>query len=432
MAEQFITDIAKLSESTRGILEANAEALGITAEEYLAERGGVNPVTRKYGDSYNPNTDLNDAEYQAAIAGKTGLEVGKALNAAREAKLKTYIAENPDSTETIELGIATGEYDGEGSGTTNGGTGFYTASDGKKFTTSDAFTVYQSGLDEKKANKISAYNLLYDEFDKYGLGTLVSDIRNILVEGSLDPAEFSLKVRGTDAYNKRFAANEARLAKGLRALSPAAYIELEDKYQEVMRQYGLPESYYAKSGTGVQEGFRKLIENDVSNIELEDRIATAQKRVLNANPEVTQAIKQFYPDITNADILAYTLDPKNAIENIKRKVTTAEIGGAALQAGLQTGLSRAEQLRAAGVTKETAQQGFGTIAGGLQRGSQLASIYGEDPYTQQVAETEVFNIAGAQEARKQRQKITGLEKATFGGQTGITSSALTRDRAGGY
>jgi hypothetical protein len=312
------------------------------------------------------------------------------------------------------------------------GTGLYTASDGKTFTNSDSFTIYQSGLDEKKANKVSAYNLLYDEFDKYGLGTLVSDIKNILVEGSLDPAEFSLKVRGTDAYKARFIANEARLSKGLRALSPAAYIALEDQYQEVMRQYGLPESYYAKTGTGVQEGFRKLIENDVSNIELEDRISTAQKRVINANPEVTQAIRQFYPDITNADILAYTLDPKNAIENIKRKVTTAEIGGAAIQSGLQTGLPRAEQLQAAGVTKETAQQGYGTIAGGLQRGSQLASIYGEDPYTQTTAETEVFNIAGAQEARKQRQKITGLEKATFGGQSGISSGALTRDRAGGY
>ena len=319
------------------------------------------------------------------------------------------------------------------------GTGLYTASDGKTFTNSDSFTIYQSGLDEKKANKVSAYNLLYDEFDKYGLGTLVSDIKNILVEGSLDPNEFSLKVRGTDAYKARFIANEARLSKGLRALSPAAYIALEDQYQEVMRQYGLSESYYAKTGTGVQEGFRKLIENDVSNIELEDRISTAQKRVLNANPEVTQAIKQFYPDITNADILAYTLDPKNAIENIKRKVTTAEIGGAAIQAGLgykgdtpEARRARAEELGAAGVTKETAQQGYGTIAGGLQRGSQLASIYGEDPYTQTTAETEVFNIAGAKEARKQRQKITGLERATFGGQSGISSGALARDRAGAY
>jgi hypothetical protein len=326
-----------------------------------------------------------------------------------------------------------------GGGNNSDGTGLYTASDGKTFTDSDSFTIYQSGLDEKKANKVSAYNLLYDEFDKYGLGTLVSDIKNILVEGSLDPAEFSLKVRGTDAYKARFIANEARLSKGLRALSPAAYIALEDQYQEVMRQYGLPESYYAKTGTGVQEGFRKLIENDVSNIELEDRISTAQKRVINANPEVTQAIRQFYPDITNADILAYTLDPKNAIENIKRKVTTAEIGGAAIQAGLgykgdtpEARRARAEELGAAGVTKESAQQGYGTIAGGLQRGSQLASIYGEDPYTQTTAETEVFNIAGAQGARKQRQKITGLEKATFGGQSGISSGALTRDRAGGY
>ena len=57
------------------------------------------------------------------------------------------------------------------------GTGLYTASDGKTFTNSDSFTIYQSGLDEKKANKVSAYNLLYDEFDKYGLGTLVSDIK---------------------------------------------------------------------------------------------------------------------------------------------------------------------------------------------------------------------------------------------------------------
>ena len=261
---------------------------------------------------------------------------------------------------------------------------------------------------------------------------MVSDIKNILVEGSLDPAEFSVKVRGTDAYKARFIANEARLAKGLKALSPAQYIALEDQYQEVMRQYGLPESYYAKSGTGVQEGFRKLIENDVSNIELEDRISTAQKRVINANPEVTQALRQFYPDINNADILAYTLDPKNAIENIKRKVTAAEIGGAAIQSGLQTGVARAEELQRYGVDQAAAEKGFGTIAGGLQRGSQLASIYGENPYTQTTAEQEVFNIAGAQEAAKQRKKLTGLEKATFSGQSGISSGALVRDRAGAY
>jgi len=283
----------------------------------------------------------------------------------------------------------------------------------------------------KKAKGQSAFELLASEFGAFGMGGLVEPLRQFIEEG-ISRDEFVLRLRGTDAYKKRFAANAQRLAKGLRALSEAEYIQNEDAYQNVMRRYGLPESYYTRGEMGRQEGFEKFIVGDVSSVELEDRIQTAQKRVLNANPEVSQALKEFYPEITNADILAYTLDPTNAIENIKRKVTTAEIGGAALQSGLTTGLTRAEQLRAAGVTKDTAQQGFGTIAGGLQRGSQLASIYGEDPYTQTTAEEEVFKIAGAQEARKQRQKITGLEQATFGAKTGISSGALARDRAGAY
>ena len=311
--------------------------------------------------------------------------------------------------------------------------------------TGDVVDVYDDGSTKirKKGNLLavaaenkrlqgqSAYDLLFEQFNQYGMGSLVESLKGFIQEG-LSISEFTLKLRGTDAYKKRFAANAQRVAKGLRALSEAEYISKEDAYQDIMRRYGLPESYYTRGEMGRQEGFEKIIANDISDVELEDRISTAQKRVLNANPEVTQALKQFYPDITNGDILAYTLDPKNAIENIKRKVTAAEIGGAAIQAGLQTGLTRAEQLQAAGITKDTAQQGYGTIAGGLQRGSQLAAIYGESPYTQTTAETEVFNIAGAQEARKQRQKITGLEQATFGAKTGISSSALARDRAGAY
>jgi len=370
--------------------------------EYLkgkATQGLLSALDKKWTDNYNKN------RYEI-LKGK--VTQGIQLTAAEQAESDFLINQGIQGFgNPVTIGITTGTPIGISTGT-------------------------PTGLDETTAGKISAYNLLFDEFDQYDLGFLVSDIKKILLEGSLDPAEFSLKVRGTDAYKTRFAANDARVAKGLKALSPAAYIALEDQYQEVMRQYGLPESYYAKTGTGVQEGFRKLIENDVSNIELEDRISTAQKRVLNANPEVSQALKQFYPDITNGDILAYTLDPKNAIENIKRKVTSAEIGGAAIQAGLKTGMARAEQLGTYGVDKATAEKGYSAIGGGLERGSQLASIYGQDPYTQTTAEEEVFNLQGAQGARKQRQKVAGLEQATFGAKTGITSGALARDRAGAY
>jgi hypothetical protein len=281
------------------------------------------------------------------------------------------------------------------------------------------------------AEKKSAYALLYQQFNDLGLGALVPELETLIQEG-VAPAEFTLRLRGTESYKKRFAGNAQRIAKGLRALSEAEYIGLEDQYQNVMRQYGMPETYYSRGEMGRQEGFEKFIAGDVSPAELEDRISTAQKRVMNANPEVAQALKTFYPGISNGDILAYTLDPSKGIEDIKRKVTAAEIGGAAARFGLTTNVADAEYLRNYGVTKEQADQGYATISGGLQRGSQLASMYGESPYTQATAEQEIFSVPGAAEARKQRQKITGLEKATFAGQSGLSQGALVRDRAGAY
>ena len=314
----------------------------------------------------------------------------------------------------------------------------FTATDGTVFNDKATYTKYQELLndkssisDTKQRDGESAYNILYKTFSEYGLGSLVESLQSYIKDG-LSEDELTLRLRETPAYQQRFGANKQRIGKGLAALSEAAYIKMEDQYQEVMRQYGLPASYYAKDSMGTQKGFEELLANDVSNTELEDRLLVAQDRVLKSNPEVLKALKDFYPDIKNGDILAYTLDPKNAIKDIQRKVTAAEIGGAALQqGGLTTSLARAEELQKYGVDKASATAGYSTIGDGLQRGSELAAIYKESPYTQATAESEVFKLSGQQEARKQRQKITGLEKATFGGQSGLTSGALARDRAGG-
>jgi hypothetical protein len=288
-----------------------------------------------------------------------------------------------------------------------------------------------TGTPEQIAARQSAFDLLKAQFDEYGLGALVEPLRGLIQEG-ISPSEFAVRLRQTEPYKKRFAANAARISKGLRALSESDYINLEDDYQTIMRNYGLPASYYTKGELGRQEGFEKFIGGDVSPAELEERIVTAQKRVLDAAPEVATALKQFYPDIKNSEILAYTLDPEKGLADIKKKVTAAEIGGAALGAGLTTSLIDAEYLRRYGVTKETAQRGYEIIGGGLERGRQLADIYQQPDYTQAIAEEEVFNLPGQSDATQKRKKIIGMEKATFGGQTGITSGALSRDRAGSY
>ena len=349
------------------------------------------------------------------------------------------IVTNEDGSQQLEVQTGPGSTSTFGAPITVGANGKVTqfVSPNKKLnpTTVGLKTAEQIAADAAKAQaqgeRQSAYDLLYSQFKQYGLESLVEPLKGLVISGA-SPSEFTIKLRETESYKKRFSANAQRINKGLKAISEAEYLGLEDQYQNVMRNYGLPAEYYARGDMGMQEGFNKFIANDVSAAELEDRVMTAQSRVLNSNPEVLASLKSFYPDITNGDILAYTLDPTKALTDIKRKVTAAEIGGAAMQAGLGITGTRAGELGSAGITKAQAQQGFETIGGGLQRGSQLASIYGENPYTQTTAEQEVFGLSGKMDAKKQRQKIAGLEKATFSGQTGISSGALARDRAGGY
>ena len=116
--------------------------------------------------------------------------------------------------------------------------------------------------EKKRRAGQSAYDLLLSEFNQYGLGSLVEPLKALIVSGPSE-AELTLALRQTEPYKKRFAANASRLAKGLRALSEAEYITLEDQYQNVMRNYGLPATYYTKDSMGRQEGFEKFIAGDV-------------------------------------------------------------------------------------------------------------------------------------------------------------------------
>jgi hypothetical protein len=451
MAEP-ITKLEDLSDAQKRVIEANAgnelipvkrDASGVITEyrqmspqEYLTSKGGL---TR--AGYFGNDIGMSDEQYFGLIksggvealnkfmsdkvrAGETQKLISRYTSQGLSpeeaaAKAAQFFA---DADEALDQGY---EIDEEGNyvplGTSSGGS--FAGLSGPRRTGFGSGTA----TDPMREERQSAYDLLYSQFKQYGLEALVEPLKGLITTG-VSPSEFTIKLRETDAYKKRFAANAQRIAKGLRSLSEAEYIELEDQYQDVMRRYGLPENYYTRGDMGRQEGFEKFLSGDVSPVELEDRIQTAQKRVLNANPEVAAALKQFYPDITNADILAYTLDPTNAIEQIKRKVTAAEIGGAAIQAGLQTGMTRAEELAAAGVTKDVAQQGFRTVADVAPRGSQLAEIYKQSPYTQTTAEAEVFGLAGSTEAAKQRKKLTQLETAAFGGSAG--AGAIARDRAG--
>jgi hypothetical protein len=285
---------------------------------------------------------------------------------------------------------------------------------------------------EKKEKAKSIYDTVTSELTRLGLSSLITPLREIFESGITDGESLRLALSQRPEYQTRFSANAKRIAAGLSALTPAEYIQLEDQYQNVMRNYGLPDTYYTKDTTGKQIGFEELLGGDVSATELEERLIAGQERVLKSNPEVLKAITDFYGDsITNGNILAYALDPKNALKDIQRKVAAAEIGGAALAQKLATSAASAEELAGYGVTKLQAQQGFADVAQMAPRGSALSEIYNEAPYNQATATAEVFGTAGAAAATQKRKKLTALEQATFGGQSGLAQGALARNSGAG-
>jgi hypothetical protein len=383
---------------------------------------------------------------QAELA-KTSAGLGTAAKAAQTSKESVELGrEEAAANKEVAQGLREVVAARKTSGATTG-VRQYKATDGTVFTDQAAYATYQASLNDAAASKLagqqeaalanqaaqaqrqSAYDLLLEQFKQYGLADLVEPLKNLITSGA-SPSEFTIRLRESEPYKKRFAANTQRIAKGLTALDEAAYLAKEDAYQNLMREYGLPATYWTKDATGRQTGFEQLIANDVSAVELEDRLMTAQERVLKGAPEIIDTLKKYYPEITNGDILAYTLDPKNAINDIKRKVTAAEIGGFASIQGLEpVSVGRAEELVKGGVTGEQYKAAAPTISEASIRGGQLASIYKEDPYTQQTAENAVLNTGNSAAAIRQTKKLTALETAAFSGQSG--RGAIDRERAGG-
>ena len=392
--------------------------LAAAAREAAYIRSLENPITSQYDPRIAENAGLNPemAATQMTGSGQTPEEAAaaaakKVVVPVKAKLISTYT--DPDTGDIIDV------YDDGSEKIRKKGTVALDAAKAKK-----------DALEAKRLAGKSAYDILYAEFDRYGLGSLVKEVEQYIVDG-LSEAEFTIKLRQSKSYQERFAANAKRIANGFKAIDEATYLGLEDAYQSIMQNYGLPASRYEKGNLGVQKGFEELIGGNVDPVTLEERIIEGQK-VTKGNKAIIDTAKQFFPTLTDGDFLNYVLDPKNGLEEIKRKVTAVEIGAGADEAGLGINLQRALELGTAGINKAQAKQGFAAIGTGLQRGSQLAAIYGEDPYTQTTAEEEVFGLAGKTKATREREKITGLEKATFSGQSGLSAGALVRDRAGAY
>lgn len=405
------------------------EALSVVSQAYIDSRGGIN--AQGYYNDVPLSGQLTAAE-QAQVRNPDGSTNTAAMaTILQEKQIKELVSTGLSLAEaTNKVSSQYGEYGVPKIGGSTTGTGTLGATS-------------TPGATSGSVNAIAAISAL---LSSYGLGDLSASITEAVQKGyTSDTIQLIMQDPNSKdplavAFQTRFPANKTRLAAGKSVLSAAEYLAAERTYTQVLQSYGV-------SNLATRDKLNSFIANDISAAEVSDRVGLAVDRVKNADPFTKAALADYYPMLNQADIVGAVLDPAEGLPALKRKVTIAEIGGAASVQGLKTGLGSmsetskqfenvttgalgAEALASFGITQEEARKGYQTVAGIAPRSEFLSSISQGEDYTRLQAEQEAF--LGLASAKRARESLTAQEEGRFKGQSGLTKTTLTNKGAGQF
>lgn len=266
----------------------------------------------------------------------------------------------------------------------------------------------------------SAFDIMENLLQQYGLGSLTGTLKSIILNGITDQNEISIQLQQTDAWKQRFAGNEILRKKGLPELSVNQYLSVEQSYAQVMKNYGLPTGFYDDP-----TDFAKFIGNSVSANELQQRV---QMYADVANREDPAVLKQLQSMGTSkGDLLAFMMDPTRAMPLIQQKYNSTLIGAAARRAGLTPDNTYVNHLAEMGVTEQSAAQGYGQVADEMHTAQLLGNIYHDNISQTELAQDVFENNAAAAQKRK---RLASQERAAFSGTSG--AGQLHRSESGSY
>ena len=273
-------------------------------------------------------------------------------------------------------------------------------------------------LDDEQNN---AFLMLKAMLEEWGLGTLAPEVLRLIQEGYTQ-AQIPILLQDTQAYKQRFSGNELRRQNGLAVLSPAEYLATERSIRQVMSNAGLPEGFYDD-----QDDFAGFIGNDVSPVEVQRRVTVAADSVFRMDGGTRDALRMWYPEISDSELMAWVLDPQRGRDQINRVVHGARIAGAARGAGASITQEQAERFGQMSSDRYLEEaQDFGRLAG---MGERLSSFYRGYTYTAEDAAQEVFNDSA--EAEERRRRLVAREEAEFSGRGGANADSL-KQKSGSY
>lgn len=241
------------------------------------------------------------------------------------------------------------------------------------------------------------------------------------VKGTRNEWQAITEIRKTKAYAERFSGNIARQKAGLPLLSESEYLGLERSYRGAMRAAGLPEGFYDDP-----KDYAKFIENDVSAAELEARANIAGDLAVTKNPALWKELKS--RGLSKGDAAAYILNPEKGLPAIERKIARAEMGAAARDTGMDfaKGNKFENKLVGKGVSADAARQAFQYAQDTGQGLNEMASVYGEDGFSDKNLVKQQLGIGGkkTQEEKNRAKGLRSKERATWSGKAGGASGAF--------
>jgi len=322
-------------------------------------------------------------------------------------------------------GTPPGQVNGGGAtgGMPGGATGFsggFTQADIDKAFAAGSATATKTEADNKFAVKVAAKDKLIALFKAQGIddeafATFISN--NIM--NDVSEAQTLIELYDQPAYKLRFP-GMAKLRTKNRTITEAEYIGLENQMVQTLKFFDLPAGFYDDRAT-----LGKIIENEVSPKEVQDRAQMAQDLARAADPNIRNALMDFYK-VGEGAITAYFLNAEKALPLLQKSAKAAEIAGIGKTYGFANfGMAEAEQL---GVQDAYAKLSSSDLTKAFGQASQLAATQSRLAYLdkEKYSDREALEaiLESDQQAILASTKRAKREQARFGGSSGLSAGSL--------
>jgi hypothetical protein len=268
------------------------------------------------------------------------------------------------------------------------------------------------------AKKQKASDAMVATFKQYGLESLAKYIGEEIM-ADVSPEALLIKLYDQPEYQARFPGMKSLQSKN-RTITEDAYIKAENTIKQTLSFFDLPPGFYDN-----REMMGKIIGNEVSPKEVQDRAQAAQDLGKSTNSDIRAQLKNFY-GVGEGAVTAYLLNADIAGPLVLKQARAAEISALGARSGIGgLGVTESQELASNEIYMK---MGFTDLNAAIGKAGQLAqnqrrlSYLEKESYSDQ--EALKATVEGDQKALMASQQRALREMARFAGSSGLTGGSL--------